>query len=62
MSGKYALASQHESNLRNVYGTFAIENMALSKATRKNLDRIGTGQASYQQVLKELRVKYARKG
>lgn len=62
MSGKYALASQHESNLRNVYGNFAIENMTLSKATRKNLDRIGTGQASYQQVLKELRVKYARKG
>lgn len=62
MSGKYALASQHENNLCNVYGTFAIENMALSKATRKNLDRIGTGQAGYQQVLKELRVKYARKG
>ena len=62
MSGKYTLASEHESNLRNVYGTFAIENMPLSKATRKNLDRIGTGQASYQQVLKELRVKYARKG
>lgn len=62
MSGKYTLASEHENNLRNVYGTFAIENMTLSKATRKNLDRIGTGQASYQQVLKELRVKYARKG
>lgn len=62
MNGKYTLASEHENNLRNVYGTFAIENMTLSKATRKNLDRIGTGQASYQQVLKELRVKYARKG
>ena len=62
MNGKYTLASEHESNLRNVYGTFAIENMTLSKATRRNLDRIGTGQASYQQIIKELRAKYARKG
>lgn len=62
MNGKHTLASKHESNLRNVYGTFAIENMTLSKATRRNLDRIGTGQASYQQIIKELRAKYARKG
>lgn len=62
MNGKHTLASEHESNLRNVYGTFAIENMTLSKATRRNLDRIGTGQASYQQIIKELRAKYARKG
>ena len=46
----------------NVYGTFAIEGMTISKDTRSNLDRIGSGQASYQQVVNELRAKYAKKG
>ena len=47
MSVKYTTPAQHKSNLRNVYGTF---------------DRIGSGQASYQQVVNELRAKYAKKG
>lgn len=55
-------AAQHKSNIRNVYGTFAVEGMTISKETRKNLDRIGTGQASYQQIVNELRAKYAKKG
>ena len=54
--------AQHQSNLRNVYGTFAIEGMTISKDTRRNLDRIGSGQSGYQQVVNELRVKYAKKG
>ena len=51
MSVKYTTPAQHKSNLRNVYGTFAIEGMTISKDTRSNLDRIGNGQASYQQVV-----------
>ena len=62
MSVKYTTPAQHKSNLRNVYGTFAIEGMTISKDTRSNLDRIGNGQASYQQVVNELRAKYAKKG
>ena len=54
--------TQHESNLRNVYGTFAIEGMSINESTRLNLDRFGTGQADYKQILNELRVKYAKKG
>ena len=46
MSIKSTTPAQHKSNLRNVYGTFAIEGMTISKATRSNLDRIGSGQAS----------------
>ena len=42
--------------------SFAIEGMTISKDTRSNLDRIGSGQASYQQVVNELRAKYAKKG
>lgn len=40
MSVKYTTPAQHKSNLRNVYGTFAIEGMTISKDTRSNLDRI----------------------
>ena len=43
MSIKSTTPAQHKSNLRNVYGTFAIEGMTISKATRSNLDRIGSG-------------------
>ena len=31
MSVKYTTPAQHKSNLRNVYGTFAIEGMTISK-------------------------------
>lgn len=62
MSAKHTTPATHKSNLRNVYGTFAIEGMSISKDTRKNLDRIGTGQVSYQQVVNELRAKYMKKG
>ena len=58
-SEKYA-ASQHKSNLRNIRGTFAAEGMTISKSTRSNLDRIASGQSSYQQVLTELRAKYEK--
>ncbi len=61
MSAKHTTPSTHKSNLRNVYGTFAIEGMTISKDTRKNLDRIGNGQASYQQIVNELRAKYTKK-
>ena len=55
MSIKSTTPAQHKSNLRNVYGTFAIEGMTISKSTRSNLDRIGSGQASWQEVVEELR-------
>ena len=61
ISEKYA-ASQHKSNLRNIRGTFAAEGMTISKSTRSNLDRIASGQVSYQQVLTELRAKYEKRG
>ena len=60
ISEKHAAASQHKSNLRNIRGTFAAEGMTISKSTRRSLDRIASGQTSYQQVLTELRAKYER--
>ena len=62
MSIKSTTPAQHKSSLRNVYGTFAIEGMSINESTRRNLDRVGSGQASYKQVVNELRAKYAKKG
>ena len=59
---KYVATPQHKSNLRNIRGTFAAEGMTISKSTRSNLDRIASGQTSYQQVLTELRAKYEKRG
>ena len=55
-------ARQYQSNLRNIRGTFAAEGMTISQSTRSNLDRIASGQTSYQQVLSELRAKYEKRG
>lgn len=54
-------ASQHKRNLRNIQGNFAAEGMTISNATHRNLDRIASGQTSYQQVLGELHAKYAKR-
>lgn len=61
ISDKYVAPPQHKNNLRNTRGTFAAEGMSISESTRRNLDRIASGQTSYQQVLTELRAKYERK-
>ena len=50
--------TQHQKNLKNIVGTFAIEGMTISEATRNNLDRIGSGQASWQEVVDELHAKF----
>lgn len=56
-----ATTSQRKSNLRNIRGTFAAEGKSISESTRRNLDRIASGQTSYQQVLTELRAKYEKR-
>ena len=58
---KYVATPQHKSNLRNIRGTFAAEGMTISKSTRSNLDRIGSGQTGWQEVVEELHTKYAKK-
>lgn len=52
----------YANHLRNIRGTLAAEGMNISQSTRGNLDRIASGQASYQQVLQELRTKYEKRG
>ncbi len=56
-----AATLRRKSNLRNISWTFAAYCMSISESTRRNLDRIASGQTSYQQVLTELRAKYEKR-
>lgn len=62
ISDKYTAAAQYQRDLRNIRGTFAAEGMTISESTRNNLERIASGQTSYQQVITELRAKYEKRG
>ena len=69
-SGKYKdwrnkanMASENfENNLKNLKGTFAAENMTISKNSIKNLKRIDSGKVSYTDVIEELKLKYTQRG
>lgn len=50
----------HKQRVQNVAGTMAIEGLTLSEASRCNLDRYASGQASFQQIMAELKAKYQR--
>lgn len=50
-----------ESNLRNIEGTFAVENMKVSKDGLNNLKRIEKGEASYTEIIEELKKKYTQR-
>ena len=65
------LTNPTDDEVRRVAATLDIEPADIVAATdpeesarisHSNLDRIGSGQASYQQVVNELRAKYAKKG
>ena len=68
-SGKYTdwrnktdMASKDfESNLKNLKGTFAVENMTVSEKSIKNLKRIDSGKVSYTDVIDELKLKYMQR-
>ncbi len=68
-SGKYTdwrnkadmVSKDFESNLKNLRGTFAVENMTVSEEGIKNLKRIDSGEASYTSVIEELKNKYTQR-
>lgn len=53
-------AEEHQKMIRSVAGTMAIEGHTLSEASRQNLDRYAGGQATFQQIMAELKAKYRR--
>ena len=54
-------SNDFENNLRNLKGTFAVENMHISRSVTRNLKRIENGEASYKDVINELKKKYMEK-
>lgn len=68
-SGKYTdwrnksdmKSNNFESNLKNLKGTFAVENMEISENGIKNLKRIESGKVSYTDVIEELKQKYMQR-
>lgn len=57
---KQSVHNDYQNMLRNVCGTLNAEGLSISAETSNNLERIASGQISYQQVLSELRNKYAQ--
>lgn len=50
----------HKQRVQNVAGTMAIKGLTLSEASSCNLDRYASGQASFQQIMADLKAKYQR--
>lgn len=50
-----------ENNLKNLKGTFSVENMNISEESIKNLKKIDIGKASYTDIIEELKLKYRQK-
>lgn len=54
-------SDNYESNLKNLKGTFAVEDMKISEEGIKNLKRIESGKVSYTVVIEELKQKYMQR-
>lgn len=54
-------SNNFEKNLKNLKGTFAVENMTVSEEGIKNLKKIDSGKASYKEVIEELKLKYTQR-
>ena len=67
-SGKYknwrnktVASSDFQSNLINLQGSLAVEDMTVSDASLHNLRKIDSGEASYTDVIEELKSKYMQR-
>ena len=67
-SGKYknwrnktAASSDFQTNLINLQGSLAVEDMTVSDASLNNLRKIDSGEASYTDVIEELKSKYMQR-
>ena len=54
-------STDFENNLKNIKGTFAIENMTVSEEGIETLKRIDSGKVSYTDAIEELKLKYMQR-
>ena len=45
-------------NIRNLEGTFSVENMEISSEMRSNLKRLFAGDATYNEIIDQIKQKY----
>ena len=55
------ISKDFENNLKNLKGTFSVENMNISEESIKNLKKIDSGKTSYTDVIEELKLKYRQR-
>ena len=68
-SGKYVnwrnsvdmTSSGFNENMKNLEGTFAVENMKISEETRDELQRLSTGEVTCAEIINELKKKYMQR-
>ena len=68
-SGKYVnwrnsvdmVSSGFNENMKNLEGTFAVENMKISGETRNELHRLSAGEVTCAEIINELKQKYMQR-
>lgn len=68
-SGKYVYRSNKinmssnnfESNIKNLKGTFAVEDMTINESIMINLERLETQESSCLEIVEELKIKYTQR-
>lgn len=68
-SGKYIdwrnkpnmISDDFERNIKNLKGTFSVENMTISDNAVENLKRIDNGEVSYTDVIEKLKLQYTQR-
>ncbi len=54
-------SEDYQSNLKNLKGTFAVEDMNLSSDTLKNLKKLADGKATYSEIVAAIKQKYMQR-
>lgn len=55
------ISKDYKDNLKNLKGTFAVEGMEINKESLRNLERLSSGQATYSEIVEELKQKYMQR-
>lgn len=55
------MTDDFENNIRNLRGTFAVEDMSISNESMLNLEQLACGKKTCSEIVEELRVKYMQR-
>ncbi len=55
------ISDDFENNIRNLIGTFAVEDMSISNESMLNLEQLAQGKKTCSEIVEELRMKYMQR-